>query len=458
MDSSPFFVILGATEPQGVPWAQQAPCEGGEPPKALSVLHQELDRLLHRRSRSSEPRPVSRALAPASSPNRANSASLPPEEAQVSEAIQDGKQVLPRASPYVGFKRHAPPSPKLCFQAAPPSAAFLPLPAGDDLGDFRLVSCAASEAWSRQQSPSTSEVEGKVTATPGSREGAALPGLLPEEVWVKVLSSAVEVPSLAVLMRIARCFPAMLRSEAVWNNRLVRLPPGVVGSLAPHLKRWAYIWHGASKLVLPRSSQLFAEVRRLLPAMPIEVAWRFDTHLKGEGVEVLSHGNTVRRTADDELVVLGDAPLHRDPGGRPPYVEVRLDQRGAPVAGDTINDFGFGVTACHPDEIHNLGSVADEVPQSWVVDFTETSIVLSVDNHEAGKSRRVTSADLREGSRVGLRIFPNAVEVYIDGHCREELKARPQNCIPATADLFPVLDLYGRTIQVTRTDADCPES
>lgn len=40
--------------------------------------------------------------------------------------------------------------------------------------------------------------------------------------------------------------------------------------------------------------------------------------------------------------------------------------------GDQINDFGFGVTASDPEELDELGAVADEVPRSWVVDFTQS--------------------------------------------------------------------------------------
>jgi len=100
--------------------------------------------------------------------------------------------------------------------------------------------------------------------------------------------------------------------------------------------------------------------------------------------------------------------------------------------------------------------VADEVPRSWVVDFTAASVVLSVNNQEAAKGRCVTADDLREGDRVGLRLMPGLVEVYINGILREQLAPLPEDCVPIASGLFPVIDLYGRTVQVSRTDAEEP--
>jgi len=210
---------------------------------------------------------------------------------------------------------------------------------------------------------------------------------------------------------------------------------------------------------VPRSSQLLAEVALRAPELPIEVAWRFDRHLKGDGVEVLLSGLAARRISDEELVVLGDAPLPCGPG-RQPYLEVRLDERSEQGAadGDGLNDFGLGVTACDPEELREIGSVADEVPKSWVVDFTQSSVVLSVNNHNAAKGRGVSAAELRQGDRVGLRVMPDAIEVFVNGALRERLKPCPEERVPEGVSLFPVLDLYGLSTQISRTDADGPAS
>lgn len=345
---------------------------------------------------------------------------------------------LPRASPYVGFQRHAPPSPSLCFS----SSSIPPLPALPRLPEASELVAGTCEHFGpcRSHAP----------ATEAQRQW---PGRLPEEVWTGVLGFAVELPLLGVLSRLSRGFPDLLVSHSVWAGRPVRISPALVPQLAPRLGKWLDVWQSSTKLILPRSAQLLSEVSRRAPGLAVEVAWRFDQHLKGDGVEVLKHGLVARRTSDEELVVLGDAALPSAPG-RTPYLEVRLDERGEAI-GDGLNDFGFGVTACDPEEIGELGAVADEVPRSWVVDFTAASVVLSVNNQEAAKGYRVTADDLHQGDRVGLRLAPGQVEVYINGRLSEKLVPRVEDCVP-TSGLFPVIDLYGRTIQVSRTFAEEP--
>eukprot|EP00435_Cladocopium_sp_Y103_P031724 s1027_g8.t1 len=206
--------------------------------------------------------------------------------------------------------------------------------------------------------------------------------------------------------------------------------------------------------VLPRSAQLLSQVAQRAPDLPVEVSWRFDRHLKGEGVQVLKHGCTVRRVAEEELVVLGDAALPSEQG-RCPYLEVHIDECGEGI-GDQINDFGFGVTACDPEEISELGSVADEVPRSWVVDFTQSMVCLSVNNREASQGKRLSAAALKEGCRVGLLVKPTTFEIYIDGILRDTLPVRVEDRVPSNTGLYPVLDLYGRTIEISKTEAEEP--
>lgn len=380
------------------------------------ALYGQLDRLLRRRG----PRQAGEAV----------DSSEP--AADLDSPTAQKPPVLPRASPYVGFQRHAPPSPMLRFAgfAASPLLMPLELPAARPLGlaGFSLE--------------------------PARDEPPQWPGRLPEEVWVMVLSAAMEASSIRRLSCVSRGFPELVQEPGVWAGQAVRLAPAALPRLAPCLGRWLNAWRRAERLVVPRSAQLLAEVARRAPELPVEVAWRFDQHLKGDGVDVLRHGMTARRNSEDELVVLGDAPLTSSPG-RPAFMEFRLDERGEAV-GDCLNDFGFGVTATEPEDIRELGSVADEVPRSWVVDFTQSSVVLSVNNHEAVKGRHVSAADLHQGDRVGLRFMAETVEVYINGVLCERLVPQEEDRVPVEQGLYPVIDLYGRTVQISRTEAEGP--
>jgi hypothetical protein len=207
------------------------------------------------------------------------------------------------------------------------------------------------------------------------------------------------------------------------------------------------------------------------PQIPLEVSWRFDSFLKGEGVEVVNHGHSVRRMpgAEEELVVLGDAPLPQTAckgaegleasasRSQCPYLEVVLNDRSAIGSGDGVNDFGIGVTARPPSNVEEIGAVADEVPLSWVADFTKHSVVLSVNNAEAAKGRCISGEDLQEGDRVGLLITADGnIEIYINGKLRDHLAPAQSERVPQGVELFPVLDLYGCTVQLSRTYADRP--
>lgn len=361
----------------------------------------------------------------------------------------------------MGSQRHAPPSPKLCFSVSPPAVqplllAARALPVGEPLvaplrgrvgeGQSEAVHCLLPPLLLQPGSA-------------GARSGGCPPWRVPEEVWTAALRFVVDVPAIGRLSAVSPDFERALRREEAWRGRTVRVPPASLAGLAPVFAKWLAAWRCVERLVVPRSSQLLAEVALRAPELPIEVAWRFDRHLKGDGVEVLLSGLAARRISDEELVVLGDAPLPCGPG-RQPYLEVRLDERSEQGAadGDGLNDFGLGVTACDPEELREIGSVADEVPKSWVVDFTQSSVVLSVNNHNAAKGRGVSAAELRQGDRVGLRVMPDAIEVFVNGALRERLKPCPEERVPEGVSLFPVLDLYGLSTQISRTDADGPAS
>lgn len=333
---------------------------------------------------------------------------------------------LLRESPYVGFCRHAPPSPTLSFARSP----------------------ALSESPFGELLPAAGQ---------GAAPGTSLPSPLPDALWVAVLSYVAEVPAVLNLARVSSNFEELLRCPGTWQGIKVRVQPSALPGLAPVLGRWLKAWQFATKLVVPRSAQLLAEIGRLAPQLKVEVAWRFDSRTKGDGLEVVRGGAAVRRVSQEDLVALGDAPLVHG-RGRPPYVEVRLERLDNVPAGDGLNDFGIGVTACNPEDLDDVGAVAAEVPRSWVVDFAQSVVCLSVNNREETKGFGAAASTLCEGDRVGVRVAPldRALEVFINGELRDRLAPAPGHRIPPGATLFPVMDLYGRAVQLACTDAEGP--
>jgi len=368
---------------------------------------------------------------------------------------------LPCGSPYVGSRRHAPPSPLLTFSALPAAFEFCPLDSTEeeecnDEGGASTHSSPFGDIFKSLDSDTFPGVEGGTVSH--CRHSGETPGGLPDEAWEIVFSLIVDLPRIGSFARVTRGFSQLLKSPMVWAHRAVEVPFGMISGLAPQLDTWLPAWRQASKLVVPRSKQLLAKLSKDVPELPIEVAWRFDARLNGDGVEVINFGWSVKRVADaeEEFVVLGDAPLTQTVSatGLPPYLEVILDDRSADSAGDILNDFGIGVTAQPPSDIDELGSVADEVPLSWVVDFTKHSVVLSINNKEAAKGYGVSGEVLREGDRVGLRVTAaGTIEIFINGKLHEHLVPLPSECVPPGVDLFPVLDLYGCTARLSRTNA-----
>jgi len=342
---------------------------------------------------------------------------------------------LPRESPYVGYCRHSLPSPMLNFSSKTPAS----IPTELDLAELDVA-----EESSEIASCGAQLINGDVLRN------------LPMEVLALILSGVVEASNMNELLFAAHGFADILKYEEVWRDRSVRLEPEMITWIAPRLEGWLQAWRSASKILVPRSSQLVAEITRQAPALKVEVCWHFNSQLKGEGIEVCNHGRSVRRIADEELVALGDAPLPVA-DGQAPYFEIRLDERGECI-GDGVNDFGLGVTACDPTGLFEIGEVADEVPNSWVVDFTQYSIMLSVNNSEAAKgSGSLSSKNLQEGDRVGIRLTRDgSVEVFHNGVLREHLRPAPRDRVPSGVDLFPVLDLYGKSVQISRTVAEEP--
>jgi len=273
-----------------------------------------------------------------------------------------------------------------------------------------------------------------------------------------ILTCIADVRLLPIISLLAHGFPEAMKNTAVWRNRVVRTSPQGMYLLAPNLKSWCCSWRLASKMVIPRSNQLITAISQQLPNMILDFAWRFDEHMKGDGVEVLNNGLSVRRTGDEHLVVLGDAPLLADTAGTGQYLEVVLDIRGE-LLGDGLNDFGLGFTACDPTHMlqDDLGEVADDVPHCWVVDFTSYSVVLNVNNYVTACGTKISGATLKEGDRVGIRAAADgAIEVYLNGALCQRLVPPQADRPPVGVALYPVLDLYGRSVQITRTKNDMP--
>mmetsp|Transcript_57342 Transcript_57342/g.134439 ORF Transcript_57342/g.134439 Transcript_57342/m.134439 type:complete len:467 (-) Transcript_57342:189-1589(-) len=294
-------------------------------------------------------------------------------------------------------------------------------------------------------------------ALPSSERGFCNSLRLPEELWATVLSYLAEVKGLCSLCSLAHGYGRVLHWQYVWSGRYIRLPSSIACEAVPKLGAWLQAWRGSSKLVVPYCEELLAEATLHAPEVPLEVAWRFDVNMKGTGVEVLKSGEIVRRVNGEDLVVLGDTPLPSCTS-KQPYLEVCLDERGEDL-GDSFNDFGIGLTASNPLLLHALGTVADEVPHSWVLDFTKSAVALSINNTEAMRSDAATAGDLQQGDRVGILVSSDGgLELFINGVSRHRFVPRPEDRVPLGAGLFPVLDLYGRTVQVSRTFAEEPRA
>lgn len=270
----------------------------------------------------------------------------------------------------------------------------------------------------------------------------------PDEVLTRVLGFIADVPRIGALAAVCPRLGAALRSPEVWQGSEVRLPNALT-ALAPQLHRWLPAWRSCERLLVPKSAQLLRELETQAPEIPVEVLWRFSSAVKGEGVEVRNSGRSVRRCAGDDLVVIGDAPLIRAPN-KPLYLEVSLDDRGE-EAGDGVNDFGMGVTPSPPEELEDLGDVADEVPDAWVVNFTASSIVVVADNQEVVRGSELCSQDLSEGDVVGVAFLEGAIQVYLNGQRRANLELPKNARVPVEKELFPVFDLCGRAAQLSRT-------
>jgi len=351
----------------------------------------------------------------------------------------DKTEILPKGSPYVGFKRHAPPSPVLRFTALsdfPPFGAVFSALGGDE---------------------PDGECESDIEVDIEQDGSEAISDQFPSELWASIFTFTAEVESICTLSSIARGFPKVVTSPAVWRGRRLHLSPQVLDGFAPVMDAWLTAWSDVTKLLVPNSGQLLEQVQARAPSMNVEVAWRFNAKYCAVGVEVINRGATVQKVDEEELVVLGDAPLNSSQDHLP-YMEVRIDRRIAQEEADNdqLNDMGIGFTMCKPKDLRELGSVADEIPCSWVVDFAQSFVLLSVNNVEAARSRSISAASLAQGDRLGLRLNGGAIEVFINGILRESFLLPPRDRVPKGAQLHPVFDLFGLTEQLSVTGAEAP--
>lgn len=282
---------------------------------------------------------------------------------------------------------------------------------------------------------------------------------LPGDALIHLLSLAADISSLYPLQMVCRRFGTFMKCEYVWMGHIVHIPCESLVHFMPQLEVWVGAWRQASKLIVPNSADLILKVSQHAPELPLGIAWRFDSELKGAGVEACNGGRSVRRIAEaeDELVALADAPLPSkiaDHVSENPYLEVVLDDRsGCP---DDVNDFGIGVTTRLPSKAE-VGAAADDIASSWVVDFTKHHVMLSVNNREAAKASCFCGALLKQGDRVGLLFTAGgSIEIYINGKLEEHLLPRESERVPRDVALFPVFDLYGCTLQLSRTNAKRP--
>jgi len=267
-----------------------------------------------------------------------------------------------------------------------------------------------------------------------------------------VLPWAIELASVGMISSVCSMFKNLIHSNVVWAERIVELPAFLPDRFV--LSTWLRYWRDVEKLVVPHSSPLHTSLMQLGTTLPVEVSWCFDARLAGQGVDVIGNGSSVRRIGHEGLVAIGYA--------LPPtnFFEVRLDHRTSlDSERDNLNDFGIGVTTSSSDGLRaGVGdmNVADEVPNSWVVNFTRSGVVLSVDNETVLRSESITAQDLGEGRCVGILVEGSCFHVFVDRELRLTLNLPANMSINESIALLPIVDLYGPSIQISRTDLRRP--
>lgn len=403
--------------------------------------------------------------------------------------------LLPRDSPFVGTKRHAPQSPKMSNVLGPrctsplactagsmsPTVTLSPiclgpaalpteralaandgplglfflddnLPDLDDDEEEEECFCLRplfAELYQEEEFSSFQPFPSLTRCIKSKKSLVSIDSCLPHTTLCQVLKSAMTTKLLGSVLSVNHAFADAAKSPLTWQGIPVSLPPSAP-LYEEEITNLLGAWTQAKKIVMPRCSDLFAEVLDVCPDVPTEIAWRFDPSLKGSGVQVRDHGKTACKINEDKVVVLGDAPVRNS------YFEIVLDERDDDTDWDNPNDFGLGVTSSRTKAGEHMKKVevAGEVPHSWVVDFSKRSIFLVINNEHAAQYDMFGAEDISKGDRVGLFLEPNAIYVYVNG-IQEACLQVPEHA-KIDGILYPVFDLYGRTKRMTRSVASHP--
>lgn len=392
--------------------------------------------------------------------------------------------LLPKSSPFVGTQRHAPQSPTGAMSpitlepvAFPTDGAFFDNDDGplglfflddsmmdpDDVEDEDETFCLRpilddhEEEFMLEPFPtlglkkkSAPILNTMKNSTMKKKSAICGDTYLPHTTLCQVLNNVATAKMLGSLICVSHTFEEAVRSPQTWQGLVISLPPEILNYSATIEKQVA-MWSEAKKIVIPRCSSLFLELSHTCPEVLVENAWRFDQRLKGSGVTVKNYGKTACRTDSDKVVVLGDAPVRKR------YFEIILDERDDDMGWENPNDFGLGVTSSQRKAREQMKSVevAGEIPHSWVVDFSKSSIFLVINNEQAAQYDLFGAQDIRKGDRVGLLLEPHWIRVYVNGIQEASLKV-PDHAPIEEGILYPVFDLYGRTKQMTYTMASGP--
>lgn len=337
------------------------------------------------------------------------------------------------------------------------------------------------------------------------RKGAALrglPGDLPEDLWQRVLAMTITEPSggqrgpgeVRKIAAVCRALNHLLHLPESWEGLAVTLGAVAPESVETIMKKWGHVWSRVAVARLPSvlaEGSLGAMLKR--EGVVVEKIWSFQQpddqpsyeRQTSGGVRVQPGGASAEKltkkelkkqqeeagaeTNDEEdtrLVVIGDCPLLKD------YFELRIEARASDsddetaddyAIDDEVNDMGIGFTTCSPEEIRENQDdedqppylVADEVPNSWVLDFSKSCVMLSVNNENMPVISETPGGGfdmLKKGTVVGVGVTEDRMGVTLFLNKKEMITLRvdePSKKIPDDVPLYPVFDLYGRTLKVT---------
>eukprot|EP00746_Dinoflagellata_sp_MGD_P015923 gnl/MRDRNA2_/MRDRNA2_135622_c0_seq1.p1 gnl/MRDRNA2_/MRDRNA2_135622_c0~~gnl/MRDRNA2_/MRDRNA2_135622_c0_seq1.p1 ORF type:complete len:476 (+),score=85.62 gnl/MRDRNA2_/MRDRNA2_135622_c0_seq1:83-1510(+) len=400
---------------------------------------------------------------------------------------------LPRDSPFIGTHRHAPPSPR--SNISPPSPlslgpAALPLDAALPQNDAALglffldesmldtqdeeevcfclrPLCAEIDQEEQEYMPSkpfpslflqsspprskdiccdddASHLQANTSFLKAQQATVSIDKYLPHATLCHTLNNIMTTSNFGSICLVSHSFADVAKSVLTWHRLPVSLPPSA-DMYREDIAKQCSMWVQAKKIEMPRCSDLYAELLDVCPDVPLEILWRFNRRLSGSGIAVKNHGQTVCKTGENKVVMLADAPVQKS------YFEVILDEIDHDVSWENPNDFGLGVTSSlvtARKQMHCY-DVADEVPNSWVVDFSRSSVFLVINNEQVAHYEFYGSVNLVKGDRVGLMLEPHAISVYVNDI--QEVCLKVPESAPVQGILYPIFDLHGRTKQMTRS-------